>query len=93
MDLVIYSYPEQSCGKEARLWAFPSAAGRFCIKLLFRRVAVPAKHFFVTGCAFLWNKSSGPTLKRKDMMHNEKMYEAAIANYNKALELYPDAWS
>lgn len=22
---------------------------------------------------------------------NEKMYEAAIANYNKALELYPDA--
>lgn len=28
------------------------------------------------GCAVPWYKSSGPTLKRKDMMHNEKMYEA-----------------
>ena len=40
--------------------------------------------------AFLKRLAAEYTILGKEC-ENEKMYEAAIANYNKALELYPDA--
>ena len=39
--------------KEARLQASPPAAGRFCGIILFRRMAIPAKRFYVIGRTFL----------------------------------------
>jgi len=35
--------------KEAHLRASPPAAGRFCDKILFRRMAIPAERFYVIG--------------------------------------------
>jgi len=39
--------------KEARLRASPPAAGRFCDKILFRRMAILAERFYVIGRNFL----------------------------------------
>ena len=42
--------------KEARSRASPPAAGRFCDKILFRRMAILAERFYVIGRTFLWHK-------------------------------------
>ena len=39
--------------KEARSRASPPAAGRFCDKILFRRMAILAERFYVIGRTFL----------------------------------------
>ena len=39
--------------KEARKRASPPAAGRFCGKILYRRMAIPAERFYFIGHNFL----------------------------------------
>jgi len=51
-------FPGISHEKEARSRTSPPAAGRFCDKILFRRMAILAERFYVIGRTFLWHKKT-----------------------------------
>jgi hypothetical protein len=56
-DIFTIKKPSQN-KKEARSRASPPAAGRFCDKILFRRMAILTERFYVIGRTFLWHKKT-----------------------------------
>ena len=54
--VILFILCSKDTKKEARPWASPPAAGRFCDKALYRRMAILAERFYVIGRTFLWHK-------------------------------------